>query len=53
MFPYMNRSKSMTHSVRRPGRRAGQAIRRGAPAVVTVLILLALVGSTLAGALAF
>ncbi|WP_139187257.1 hypothetical protein [Pseudarthrobacter chlorophenolicus] len=35
------------------GPQTGQAMRRGAPAVVAVLILLALVGSTLAGALSF
>ena len=42
----------MTVLLRRSLRKAGRAVRRGAPAVVAACILAALVGTTLAGVLA-
>lgn len=51
MFPYMNRSTTLSTTFRRALRTAAKTVRRSAPAVVAVLILVGLVGTTLAGAL--
>ena len=51
MFIGMN-TNTHNNSIRRGLRKIGKELRRSVPVVVAVLVLLGLVGTTLAGALA-
>lgn len=52
MFPAMKRTEPMTITLRRSLHRAGRAARRSLPSVMAGVLIIAVLGGTLAGALA-